>query len=359
MTISNNKLLIGASGGGGQDANNYLVMTQKSGGVVDVLDHTTPGSLSSNDTIAIGGSGNDGYSAVWASDDSFIVACSEGNPQLHLIDSSNYGSLSSTDTFNTTFRSRALALSPGDDQVAVGHVDGSGNWRLFQISSGSLSLAAAEVVPNGDTNGTVTSIDYSPDGGYIAILARPSSGYTFLHLYSVPTNNAGAPSFIASYDGGNNSGGNFSGSVRFSPNGNYIAVLFNTKLRVFTYNSSSLTLLATQNITGSGIFVGIAWNPDNSEIAVMTTGNKRLHLYQFDPTNGSEEDRIQDGDSTYTLPGTPNALAWTSDGKYLAISNSAGLELVNADDHTNLTQADRLADSSYNTSGDRMDWSHN
>jgi len=343
---------------GGQNANNYLVTVQKSGGVVDVLDHTTPGSLSSNDTIAIGGSGNDGYSAVWASDDSFIVACSEGNPHLHLIDSSNYGNLSSTDTFNTTFRSRALALSPGDDQVAVGHVDGSGNWRLFQISSGSLSLAAAEVVPNGDTHGSVTSIDYSPDGTYIAVLARPSYGNTFLHLYSVPTNNSGAPSFIASYDA-NVSGGNFTGTVRFSPNGTYIAVIFTNKIRVFTYNSSSLTLLATQSIVGSGIFHHIGWNPDNSEIAALASGNKRLHLYQFDPTNGSEEDRIQDGDSTYTLPGTPKSLAWTSDGKYIAVRNSAGLELINAGDHTNLTQADRLADSSYNSDGDRFDWSHN
>ena len=358
MTISNNKLLIGASGGGGQDASNYLVTVQKSGGVVAVLDHTTPGSLSSSDTIAIGGSGNDGYSAQWASDDSFIVAGSEGNPQLHLIDSSNYGSLSSTDTFNTTIRSRAIALRPDDTSVAVGHVDGSANFRIFAISSGSLALDYSETLPNGTSSGSVESIDWSPNGTYLAILARPASGYSFLHLYSVPATSTGPPSFIASYDGGNNSGGTFSGCTRFSPDGNYVACTFNNNLRVFSYNGSSLTLVATQAITGSGTFQSLAWNPDSSELAATAGGNKRLHLYQWDPTT-SEEDRLQDGDSTYTLPAVPGPIAWTADGKYIACASNNGIELINADDHTNLTQAARIADSSYNTNGDRIDWSNN
>jgi len=360
MTISNNKLLMGAAGaGGGQTASNYLAVNRASQGTLDVLDHTTPGSISSNDTLTLGGGGNDGYCAAWASDDSFIVANTEGNPHLHLIDSSNYGSLSSSDNINVGFRSRSLALSPGDDQVAVGHWDGSGNWRLYQISSGSLSLASAEVLPNGTSGGSVESIDYNPDGDYIAILARPASGNSFIHLYSVPTNNAGAPSFIASYDGGSGGGSTGTCSCRFSPDGNYLAVSFLSKLRVFTYNSSSITLLATQSIIGTGYFQSIAWNPDNSEIAVTATGNKRLHIYLFDPTHASEENRLIHADSSYLLPGTPNGIAWSADGEYIAAVSAQGLDLVNAGAQNNLSRADRIASSGYYSNGDRISWSNN
>lgn len=346
------------SGAGGSGGGSYLALNKKSSGILTIADHTSAGSISSLSTIQIGGGGNDGYSCQWSSDDSFIVATTEGSPHLHLIDSSNVSSLSSTDNIDVGFRSRGIALSPDDSYVAVGHWNGGATIKVYSISSGSLSLSSTTTVPSGNSSGSIESLDFSPDGNYLAIYGRADSqGIGHVWLYS---HSSGSLTHVATAQNGSYGGINFTtgqGGVRFSADGTYIASAMFTKLKVFSYNSSSITEEASENISGGGVFQGgVNWKFDGSEIATITSGTKRVTIYTW---NGSS---LSATGSTYTLPAISYAFAWSPDGKYIAAScdtSSKSLVLIDVSDSDNISEVDHISGNGFYTTGDRIDFSLN
>ena len=346
----------GAAGGAG--GGSYLALNKKSSGILTIADHTTAGSISSLSTIQVGGGGNDGYSCQWSSDDSFIVATTEGNPHLHLINSSNPASLSSTDNIDVGFRSRGIALSPDDSYVAVGHWNGGSTIKVYSISSGSLSLSSTITVPSGNSSGSIESLDFSPDGNYLAVFGRPTSGgvgYVWLYSHS-----SGSLTFVDSYNPSVTSHTTGQGCVRFSADGTYIACAMYNKLRVFSYNSSSITEIASENVPSGSIWQGgCNWKFDGSEIAAITSGGSsfiRLYIYTW---NGSN---LSTTSSNYLMPATSYGFAWSPDGNYIAAScdtSTTSLVLLDVSDSDNISKVDDIAGSGFYTTGDRIDFSHN
>ena len=350
------------SGAGGSGGGSYLALNRKSSGVLTVADHTSAGSISSLSTIQIGGGGNDGYSCQWSSDDSFIVATTEGSPHLHLIDSSNVSSLSSTDNIDIGFRSRGIALSPDDSYIAVGHWNSNTGTvpqiKIYSISSGSLSLSNTYTPDGGNAAGAIESLDFSPDGNYLAIFGRAqnnSNGYVWLYSHS-----SGSLTFVASYDGGHNTHSTGGGCVRFSPDGTYIACAMQAKLKVFSYNSSSITEITSENVPAGSIWQGgCNWKFDGSEIAAITSGGtytRRLYLYTWSGSNLSLTS------SYYVMPATSYGFAWSPDGKYIAAScdtSSKSLVLIDVSDSDNISEVDHISGNGFYTTGDRIDFSHN
>jgi WD40 repeat protein len=349
------------SGAGGSGGGSYLALNKKSSGILTIADHTSPGSISSLSTIQVGGGGNDGYSCQWSSDDSFIVATTEGNPHLHLINSSNPASLSSTDNIDVGFRSRGIALSPDDSYVAVGHWNGGATIKVYSISSGSLSLSSTTTVPSGNSSGSIESLDFSPDGNYLAIYGRAdnqSIGHVWLYSHS-----SGSLTHVATAQNGSYGGINFTtgqGSVRFSADGTYIASAMYNKLKVFSYNSSSITEITSENVPSGSIWQGgCNWKFDGSEIAAITSGGtyvRKLYIYTW---NGSN---LSTTSSNYLMPATSYGFAWSPDGKYIAAScdtSTTSLVLLDVSDSDNISKVDDVAGNGFYTTGDRIDFSHN
>tara|TARA_R100001480_G_scaffold39083_1_gene51948 strand:- start:245 stop:1318 length:1074 start_codon:yes stop_codon:yes gene_type:complete len=357
MSLISRKLDMAAAGAGGAGGGSYVAINVKSSGVLNVLDHTTSGTVSALDTIQVGGPGNDGYSCQWASDDSFIVATSEGDPRVHLINSSNPASLSSSDSENAGWRSRSIALSPDDAYVATGYWDYNSynpSIQIFSISSGSLSLSSTTAT-TGNTNtgsGSIESMDFSPDGNYLAVLGRPeSSSNGRLWLYSF---SSGSITLAATYTGGHNTLQMFN-SVRFSPDGSMIGAGMSNKIRFFTYTSNSITNTGEESIVGSGVAYGFAWRPDSSQALICTSGNKRMHVYDIS-NNGQG---ISAG-PTYQLSDNSACFDYTPDGNYIGISadQTNNFVLLDSSDPTSLSVADTLTPGI--ARGDRgVSWSHN
>jgi len=314
MSLVSRKLGTAAAGAGGAGGGSYLAINSKSNGILRILDHTTPGTVTAGDTIQVGGGGNDGYSCQFSSDDSFIVACSEGDPRVHLINSSNISSLSSTDSINAGWRSSSIALSPG--------------------------------------GGSIMSIDFSPDGNYLAVFGRAeSSSHGRIWLYSF---SSGSITLAATYDGGSSSSITYYNGVRFSPDGSMIGASMYNKIKFFTYTSNSITNTGEESISGGGVFYSFSWKPDGSQIATCASGQKKLSVY-----NVSNSGATISAGPTYTLPEVSFCSEYSPDGNYIACSvdNATSFVLLDSSNPSSLSLADSLS-SGYYTTGDRMSWSH-
>tara|TARA_R100001510_G_scaffold16720_1_gene14093 strand:+ start:1554 stop:2630 length:1077 start_codon:yes stop_codon:yes gene_type:complete len=357
MSLVSRKLGTAAAGAGGAGGGSYLAINSKSNGILRILDHTTPGTVTAGDTIQVGGGGNDGYSCQFSSDDSFIVACSEGDPRVHLINSSNISSLSSTDSINAGWRSSSIALSPDDSYVAIGYWDYNSynpSIQIFSISSGSLSLSSTTAT-TGNTNtggGSIMSIDFSPDGNYLAVFGRAeSSSHGRIWLYSF---SSGSITLAATYDGGSSSSITYYNGVRFSPDGSMIGASMYNKIKFFTYTSNSITNTGEESISGGGVFYSFSWKPDGSQIATCASGQKKLSVY-----NVSNSGATISAGPTYTLPEVSFCSEYSPDGNYIACSvdNATSFVLLDSSNPSSLSLADSLS-SGYYTTGDRMSWSH-
>ena len=345
-----------AAGAGGAAGGSYLALNSKSSGILRILDHTTAGTVTAGDTIQVGGGGNDGYSAEFSSDDSFIVATTEGDPRVHLVNSSNISSLSSSDSENGGFRSRGIALSPDDSYIATGYWNFNAaqpSIQIFSISSGSLSLTSTTALPSGPSagNGSIMSLDFSPDGNYLMVFGRSdgdSKGYIYLYSFS-----SGSITLSATYAGGHNSLATYN-SARFSPDGSVIGAGMYNKIMFFTYTSSSITNTGEESISGGGVFYSFSWKPDGSQIATCASGQKKVSVY--DVSNNGQS--ISAG-PTYTLPEVSFCLQYSPDGNYIACSvdNATSFALLDSSNPSSLSLADSLS-SGYYTTGDRMSWSH-
>jgi hypothetical protein len=175
---------------------------------------------------------------------------------------------------------RSAVWSPDGLYLAVGGAVSAGANDLwifsFNRSSGSLSTVTSVAV-DGATNVTVFSIDWSPDGNYLAIGTR-ASGTTGNDLWIYRFNrSAGSLTAVTSLAVSGSTTADVQ-SVNWSADGNYLAVggVVNTSTGadfwIYRFNRSlgSLTAVASASIGGSNNsdIRTVKWSPDGQYVAL-------------------------------------------------------------------------------------------
>lgn len=274
---------------------------------------------------------------------------------------------------------RAIAWSPDGIYVAAGgSIEGSLNnndlfiYQFNRITRDLIQVASINPA-GGSTNDTIESIQWSPDGHYVAIgMSGMISVSVIIYAFDNVVNslkqvasvnpNGGADDSVFSVDWSSDGiflavGGSLSGttnndvfvykfdkvlqtltevgsvnpnggsaadqvlSVNWSPDGIYLAVggLINgtTDLLVYRFNPSTgfLAQIAALNPGGTGPSINVVkWSPDEQYLAVGTPTT--LFLFTF--TKATETfTQVMD------ISGSVASLRWSPDGSYLAAGKSS------------------------------------
>ena len=182
--------------------------------------------------------------------------------------------------------------------MAVGGAFSSGNSNanLYVYSFDRLNNSITQVAVAGNSVLPAQSVNWSFDGRYIAVGEDNTNiDHTIpaLHIYSFDRV-VQSLTFITAEHLGNPTELNTISSVNWSPNGEYLAAGGNTSniskgLYLFSFNTASGTLTQLEG-TGIGaaheIFT-VKWSPDGQYLAVggfVIAGGGNVHIYRFDPS---------------------------------------------------------------------------
>ena len=245
---------------------------------------------------------------------SYIALAHNNSPYFTLLDHTTKGSVSSADTYTLNGAGESVDFSPEGEYIAVGN-----RTQYFKLldhsTAGSVSLTSSSQALSGDD---IFHISFSPNGTYVAV------GYlnkVNLLNYSNPSSVSNVATFT------------FTGSenkvrgVDFSPDGNYIAVAHQSLPR-FTLldhtTAGSLSSADTYSIAAaSGDYFGaysVAFSPVGDYIAVGMHGNGGYpRVVLLDHTTAGS---VSLADTNTNVPGAAKGLCFSPDGKYLAVAHS-------------------------------------
>ncbi|MCK4500636.1 hypothetical protein KAU11_09060 [Candidatus Babeliales bacterium] len=194
-------------------------------------------------------------------------------------------------------------LAIGGNLPSVGHDE----IEIYSFNGSSLSLTYSQNYGNG-----VSSVNWSPDGDYLAVGGEsPTSGHDEIEIYSFDGSTLSL-TYSQNY-------GNFASSVNWSPDGKYLAVGGNSpdsgdEIQIYSFDGSSLSLIDSQNY-GYAVY-SFDWSPDVNYLAVggrsPNAGHKEIEIYYFDGSSLSFTYSQNYGDGV-------SSVDWSSDGNYLAV----------------------------------------
>ncbi len=168
-----------------------------------------------------------------------------------------------------------LGPTPGDAGVGAGH-----ELQLFRWDTTSTPTMIGVASKDMGSKSHVLSADWSPNGRYLAIgtTANPN----------------------AATDGG---------------------VIYEHELRVYQFDEATETLTGLTSINSTGVnnIYSIKWSPDGQYLAIGTNANgNEFNIYRFNGTSLTSIAGRDQGDE-YTV----HAVSWTPDGQYVAIGTAA------------------------------------
>jgi len=214
--------------------------------------------------------------------------------------------------------------SPDGKFLAVGgNQPTSGNEVAVYSFNGTTFTLVSQISVGGVSSNAIT-VDWSPDGRYLAIGCYYPTTYQ-LQVYSFYGYSLSAsPVAQANYtDYGIDAC--VVRSVNWSPDGNYLAVSgyissSGYQVRVYKFNGSSL-IQAAQHAYGSEV-MSVHWSPDGNYLALggrVPSNNSELQVCSF---NGSSLTLVAHLD--YGVAGTAKvwSVNWSPDGRFLAIGGS-------------------------------------
>lgn len=194
------------------------------------------------------------------------------------------------------------------------------------------------------------SMAYSPDGMYFVLSSKSMSPYLAIYkrnsggTYTKLANPSVMPAYSVDY-------------VRFSPDGNHLAVLGNHNcFYIYKRNGDTFTLLAQPDITPNGNGVrDISFSPDGRYMAVSATSGSYYRPWIY-KRNGDNYVKLADLDG---LSGSKNyySCKFSPDGKYLAVGGSYLLYRVNGNDTFTLIENAFGTPYMDNADGLTCDWS--
>lgn len=145
------------------------------------------------------------------------------------------------------------------------------------------------------------SVSAHPSGYYFAVGAKCAGEFDELMVYKL---NEGKLSLITSYNAG------ATGSVSWSPNGNFIAAGCSKRLKMYQFSEEVITQRTTSYLGRDTVRNAIAWDPTSSYIGIAADSYIFIHHYS-DPI-ATEKIEFDVGDSIF-------ALDWSKTGNYIAI----------------------------------------
>ncbi len=253
------------------------------------------------------------------------------------------------------FDSAAATLSLATDgnagtSGAVSSVDWSPDGRYLAIGGGGLAgnnfrvlqfnaAAQATTVVDGDLSGDacVNSVHWSPDGAYIVVGGEDITSNQ-MRIYSF---DKGAQTIAFKTSAAGSTGGLF--TARWAPNGYYIAAvgdqLADGNFQLYYFDRTAELLTLTQTVLdGSGMASVVEWSADNKYVALggcdLTLQPLQLYAFSLD----SQQLTFVDNTTTLTA-GDVLALAWSPDGQYVAVG---GNYFAPCDDQFQLYQAEQF-----------------
>jgi WD40 repeat protein len=183
----------------------------------------------------------------------------------------------------------------GQFLAVAGNVGGNGAVRVYRFDNSALTLLPGTVISYGIE---IKSINWSPDGRYLAVGANVNKN---VNLYSVMVYRFDGTNLIlipgTQIECENNVGHSLVSTVRWSPDGSYLAIRINNPLaghadlECYSFDGSSLTLIpGTQNNWGGGGASDytqiICWHPDGRYLARGGSnpdiGHEALEIYKSD-----------------------------------------------------------------------------
>jgi len=205
---------------------------------------------------------------------------------------------------------RSVNWSPDGRYLAIGGAyPTSGNEiQIYKFDGSSLTFLTSQ-----EYGTFVYSVNWSPDGRYLAVGGHlPTSGNE-LQVYSF---NGYVLTLVASKIYGNQLR-----SVNWSPDGRYLAIggdhasAIIDDLQIYNFNGSSLVLIASKHLT-TNIVTFVRWSPDGYYLVatcVNGVSDKTIQIYKF------ESSSLTLAASQYLSASGAWSADWRADGKYLAI----------------------------------------
>jgi WD40 repeat protein len=227
-----------------------------------------------------------------------------------------------------------LAWSPDGKYLAVGgQTYGGAQPSFFIYKFDYVKKTLTQIIattPTGQAGDYSFSFAWSPDGSYLAIgsyiyphVENDFFIYKFDRLTEAFTQLQGFSILNPA------TGGSLDLSVSWSSDENYIVVggvLLNSDMRLFKFDRVAQRATQIQSISfapyGTGNAQAVAWSPDSNYVAMggffhyYHYGADALYLFHLDrPT----QQLIQVDAKNITNSGGIRSVAWSSDGRYLAV----------------------------------------
>lgn len=120
--------------------------------------------------------------------------------------------------------------------------------------------------------------------------------------------------------------GNLPTSVAYSPDGSYLAVVNKQSNTLQIFDSVLYTQIGSDVVTGN-LPIGVSWSNTSTQLAVINSGDNAIKVFNF---NGSTTPSLSASTSTGN---SPSCVAWSNYGKYIAVTNSGSdtLQIFKAD----------------------------
>ncbi len=228
--------------------------------------------------------------------------------------------------------------SPDGKYIAAGINLTSDNLFVYQFDRLDFVLSRV-ATPDVSPGGNVRSVNWSPDGKYVAVGINDVGDTQRIRIYSFdPANNSltqvATPNVIP---------GDSVQSVNWSFDGKYLAVGIGSatdslRIRIYQFDrvAKTLTQVATPDIIPGATVNSVNWSPDGKYLAagIFPADTERIRIYQFDRANNTliqvAIPNVIPGDIVYSVN-------WSPDGKYLA----AGIEVFGDTERIRIYQFDR------------------
>ncbi len=279
--------------------------------------------------LAVGGA----ISGTTFNNDLFIYRFDNVNDFLSSVTSVNPGGGSNADTVN------AVDWTPDGKYLAVGGtiLGTTGNdLYVYQFDRVAETLTqVASVNPDaGGTSDSVFAVNWSPDGIYLAA-GGTISGTTNddLFVYTFNPSTGFLSQIVAVAPAGSTT--NPINTVQWSPDGNYLAVgrtltvSKTSDLFIYRFSRSAQTLTQVDAIQVGGnsgatdSVNSVNWSPAGKYLAVggtITGGtDEDFFIYLFDRTTETLTSLFSANPDSGSTTDTVNAVSWSPDGGYIAV----------------------------------------
>ena len=240
----------------------------------------------------------------------------------------------------TTESVTAVNWSPDGKYLAVGTSSGDTNDDLYVFSFDRTTPALIELAsasPGSQGTNTVRTVNWSPDGQYIAVGTNNNTSTNDLFVYRFDRI-SNALTEIISINPGSSGLGDLVHYVDWSADSKYLAVGTSSQttendlyIYIFDRVAETLTQVASAN-PGSGTSTGkqvlwVNWSPDQLYLAVgvqinAAGGADNLFIYRFDRSTNTLTSLASDNPSGSTnVNHQVNSVTWTPNGRYLAVGD--------------------------------------